>query len=120
MAGAYFQVVDDFPPRGRWYLNGLRDSAGVRLDSRVFRYGSRVETAPQLCLPSYEGERRVEIVPPLRVSRRREGRPLDFTLADFEVPVVTARVAELIARAGTRDIQRFPVRVDGCEDPYEI
>jgi hypothetical protein len=116
----YFQIEHEFPESRRWYLNGLRDRAGNELDSRDFRYGVPVDTEPVFRLSSPRDGRMIDVVPPLFVSLRRKGPPLDFTLADFDVPVVTSRVAQLLASVAEADIQRFPVRVDGQAGDYEI
>jgi hypothetical protein len=62
----------------------------------------------------------VEVALPLNVELRYGGRRLDFTCAAFEMPVVTAHVAKILAQVAGPDIQSFPTQVDGCDEPYEI
>ncbi|MGI8982210.1 MAG: imm11 family protein [Pirellulaceae bacterium] len=64
--------------------------------------------------------RKVEVQPPLIVTVRSGVRPLDFTYASFDMPIVTANVAAILAAAGGLDIQRFPVLVDGQQGRHEI
>jgi hypothetical protein len=62
----------------------------------------------------------IDVASPLTMSVRRPGPPLDFTLGDFDVPVATGRVAQLLARVASTDIQRFPIQINGHEGDYEI
>jgi hypothetical protein len=120
VADAFFQIEHEFPQTGRWYLNGLRDHVGNQLDVRDFTYGVPIETEPKLRLSSPTDGRMIDVVPPLTMSLRRLGPPLDFTLGDFDVPVATQRVAQLLARVAGDDIQRFLTYVDGHIGDYEI
>lgn len=116
----YFEIVDDVDLRGRWFLNGLFDRSGTRFDSREFRYGIRVETGPPFNIGLYAEEKSVEVELPLRISLRREGNPIDFTFADFDVPVVTSNVATILASVAGENIQRVPVVVESRKEEYEI
>src|SRR5262245_12919954 len=85
---SFFEVEDDVDVKGRWYLDGLSDKKGRKLDSRDFTYGNRLGLKPRLKISLSDEESLVEIEPPLKVSLRRQGKPLDFTYADFDMPIV--------------------------------
>ncbi|MBV9122984.1 MAG: hypothetical protein JO112_06490 [Planctomycetes bacterium] len=120
MSRTYFEVTHDFPETGRWYLNGLFDRSKRKIDSRIFRYGLPIEAGPPLRLPSQADGSMAEVDGPLAFSIRRNGEPLDFTLADFDVPVATKRISELLSAIANKDIQKFPVWVESRTEPYEI
>jgi hypothetical protein len=121
----YFELVDDAWStdtdyvQNRWYLNGLCDGTGTALDSHEFCCGVIKEYFP-LRISLWNNKKTVDVVPPLRVSLQREGMPLDFTYAYGDMPVVTSRTANLLAKIAAADIQRFPVIVEGQKDSYEI
>lgn len=120
MVSTYYKIEHAFPDTGRWYLNGLKDHTGNKLDVRIFTYGHLIGTTPTLRLSSPADGEFVDVVPPLHISLRRPGPPLDFTLGDFDVPVVTKRVAQLLTRVADEDIQKFPVRIDSSSEEYNI
>jgi hypothetical protein len=100
---AYFRVVDDFTISGRWLLQGLVDASGAPRDPRNFVYGQRVQEEYGLHIPS--------IV---------EGQPLEFTLADFDMPVVSSALGAVIADVASEHIQRLPITIEGVGSGYEI
>jgi hypothetical protein len=116
----YYVLEDAIDIDGRWFLDGLYDSSGTQFDSRALRYGEYVDTGPPFVLPKSANGTPAIVTPPLKVSRRRDGVALDFTFADFDMPVVSIRVADILSRIAGRNIQRFPVVVDGEEGRYEI
>lgn len=120
MTGTYYELVDDLYVEGRWHLNGLRDQTGIELDSREFSYGNYIEPGPPLRMSLWNEDEIIDVNPPLTISWSRDGTPLDFTFTDEDVPVVTRRVAELLTKLASPDIQRFPVKVDRMEQEYEI
>ena len=120
MVRKYFRIDDDVHLEGRWFLNGLYDAAGTHLDSRDFTYGRAMNVGPPLHVSSWNDEKIIAVVPPLRVSRRRDGYPLDFTFADGDMPVVTTRVGHILASLAEADIQRFPVQIDQEGSDFEI
>lgn len=120
MTGAYYKLEDDVYLEGRWFLNGLRDDSGTELDSRDFTHGRFMKVSPSPSISLWNEEKIIDVNPPLRVSWSREGKPLDFTYAAHDMPVVTARVADLIAATAASDIQRVPVRVDKLDETFEI
>jgi hypothetical protein len=120
MIRTYFTLDDDVYLEGRWFLNGLYDAAGTHLDSRDFTYGRPMNVGPPLQVSLWNDEKIIAIVPPLRVSRRRDGYPLDFTYADGDMPVVTTSVGNILASFAEADIQRFPVQIDQIRGDFEI
>lgn len=99
----YYQLLDDIGHPNRWFLQAPVDPTGAEVDPRLFTAGAPVAVAG-----------------PLSVRVRQAGHPLDFTLADFDMPVVCCGTGELLSQLAPGDVQRVPVRVDGREEPYEI
>ena len=100
----YFQLDDDKEVRGRWYLASPLTPDGQEFDPRVFTYA-----------------RPVDVTGLLRLPLRRPGRPLDFTMADFAMPVARRSLAEQIDRLAPGTLQRVPVAVEGAAPgDYEI
>jgi hypothetical protein len=116
----YYKLEDDVTIPGRWYLNGLSDSAGVELDSRDLTYGLPVEIGPPVRVSLRRENTIIAAHSPLRVSLRRKGKPLDFTFADFDMPVVTERVAVFLSSIDHTSLQRLPVHVGSLQEKYEI
>ena len=99
----YFRLMDDGRIRGRWFLKSPVGPSGEELDPRLFTKGQRYAGGHGLRLP-----------------QRREGRALDFTLADFDMPVASARAAELLGRYCGDSVQLVPVAVEGEAEPFAI
>ena len=118
----YYEVKDNLEMENRWYLNRLHDSRGVRLDDRDFTYGHSIKLDPPMRLSVWNEDATVNVGLPLKLSiyREKTAGPLDFTFTNSDMPVVTSRVAEILAAIAATDIQRIPVQVEGREEPYEI
>lgn len=116
----FYELEDNLDLEGRWYLNGLYDFSGRELDSRDLTYGKPVDLGPPLKISLPNEDTIVAARPPLRVPIRRKGTLLDFTYADFDLPVVTAKVGKILAEIAGADIQKIPVRVDSCKGDFEI
>ena len=99
----YYRLKDDVYLRGRWFLHSPLLPSGEPLDPRVFL------RAQPLDLPI-----------PLRLPLRRRGRALDFTLADFSMPVASKALAERLDHLAPGAIQRFPVEIEGQQAQYEV
>ncbi|HKQ79085.1 MAG TPA: DUF1629 domain-containing protein [Blastocatellia bacterium] len=56
----------------------------------------------------------------LTVPLRKPGKPLGLTLADFDMPVASKEVADLLVSLAPKDIQRIPVEVSSQPLDYEI
>lgn len=120
MNRSYYELIDDLEAEGRWHLWGLYDGAGVQLDEREFRYGNYLDPGPPLRVSMWNEDTIVDVAPPLRLCIDRGGTPLDFTFTDELMPVVTSRVADILAAVAGSEIQRFPVKVEAMEQEYEI
>ena len=99
----FYEFSDEKTIRGRWYLKAPIAADGTELDPRRFTYGKPVADPGELRLPL-----------------RRAGKPLDFTLADFGMPVVSPRLAMHLHALAPGAMQRFRVEVEGQDTPYEI
>lgn len=118
----YYEVEDNLDLENRWYLDTFTDGNGVELDGREFTYGRPIDRGPPLRMGVWNDERIIETRPPLRLSlyKRMTGAPLDFTFTGENVPVVSSRVANILAAVANADIQRIPVQVEGQKESYEI
>lgn len=99
----YFRLTDDMTFPGRWFLNGIHAATGQSVDPRVFTSAAPVSDHK-----------------PVRVSVRVPGTPLDFTLGDFDVPVITAAVARILEPLASADLQLMPARIEGVAGDHEI
>jgi len=99
----YYEMVGSLDQEpDRWFLGEPTDTLGHEVDSRSFIAGVRVETPA-----------------PLRIQVYRDGMPLDFTFAAFDMPVVHRSLGELIERIAPGDVQRIAAHV-GDRGDFEI
>ncbi len=103
MPSRYFKLTDDVYIPGRWHLRTPVDETGKEVDPWQFTEGHPVQVDGRL-----------------RMSFRRTGSPLDFTLAGLDIPVVRAHVASLLAELAPNDVQFLPVDIEGQTDPFCI
>lgn len=96
----YYQLTDDVHVAGRWHLDELMADGEDVSDS--FTDGCEVTVKGRLS-----------------ASVGRAGRPLEFSLTSFAVPVVSTVLAEAIARVAGRSVQRIPLVVPGF-DGFEV
>lgn len=99
----YFEVGDDLTIDGRWFLKGPIAPSGLEVDPRRF---TRAEP--------------FSLKEPLRIPIRHEGKLLDFTFADFDMPVVSPEVGKMFSGLCGKDIQRIPVSVSETAGNFEI
>ena len=100
----YYKLHDMDPERpDRWYLKGPVAADGSEIDPRIFTYGEYVNLDATISIP-------------VRVA----GDRMDFTLADFGMPVLLAPIAEALSARAPDDIQLIPAKVSGVTDPYMI
>lgn len=100
----FFRLHDkDQALAGRWFLKGPIGPDGQAVDPRLFTVGNHVD-----------------LTGPFRIPIRRPGAQADFTLADFEMPVLLAKYAASLECVAARDIQRFPTSIVGVDDEYDI
>lgn len=102
-ARKYFEVTSDLYVPERWYLDNPVDTEGNILYRWNFRGGIPLEVDEPIIIPVM-----------------RPGRSLDFTECGVGYPVVHARVVDILTRLGVRDVQYFPVTVEGYAPEYVI
>jgi hypothetical protein len=103
MGATYYRLTSDLSYPNRWYLQAPVDGQGNALDPRTFMTG--------------EG---VDVVGPIRIGMRLPGEPLSFTLADFDMPVVSAELGAAIEHVAPGRVQRIPIEVLGVAGDFEI
>jgi hypothetical protein len=99
----FFRLLDDMSLRGRWFLKGPVNQQGERVDPRIFTTGNPVD-----------------ITAPLVIPLRQPGIALDFTLADFGMPVVTRTLGLKLAAVAPSELQRLPATIEGVEGEYDV
>jgi hypothetical protein len=103
MTKRFFELADDVMVQNRWHLAMPRNTRGVKVDDYEFWRGTPVHITSRLTTP-------IEIV----------GKPLDYTEAGLNIPVVHVRVASMFAELAPDDVQLIPVDVEGQPDQYLI
>src|SRR3712207_354602 len=92
----YFELNDDMSRPDRWLLGNPIDEQGREVSGWQFTSGEPTR---------FEGR--------LRVSVYHPGTSLDFTCVDTEgFPVVTEKVARVLAELAPGDVQLFPAEVE--------
>lgn len=99
----FYRIRSDLALGDAWYLKAPTDDSDNEVDARVFTE-CRTYDAPTS----------------LHVSLRRPGAPVDFTFADFEMPVVSERAAETIAAFSPDALQLLPVTIEPDRHGYMI
>lgn len=98
-----YDVSFDPTIEDQWFLDAPHDPDGNEIDPRTFTQGKRVVVSEGLVVPIGE-----------------PGAPLEFSFGAFDMPVVSARVGEVLEQLAPDDVQRIPVRIEGADGPYEI
>lgn len=97
----YYRLMDElYNPEDRWFLKSLNVVDENKISVWKFLSPEKVE------LPEMEK---------LTISIREEGRPLDFTFADFEVLVVNEKVAFFLS---DEECQLIPVEIEGIKNGH--
>lgn len=100
----FFRLFDDVYLPGRWHLTSPLDDDGKEVDDfGYFTQGHAVKDPG-----------------PLWILQDVPGRPLDYSLAGLNVPILHARVAEVFATLAPGDVQLLPVKIEGQSEPYFI
>lgn len=86
----YFELIDDLELENRWFLGSPTDREGRSIEPDLFTGGREVRGP----------------VEPFQISVRRRGVPLDWTFADFDMPVVRTSVLNVLRSLSTR-VQSF-------------
>jgi hypothetical protein len=103
MTKRFFRLADDVRFPNRWHLAMPRDLQGVKVDDYEFWRGTPVHIKSRLRIPI-----------------ETEGKPLDYTEAGLNIPVVHVQVASMFAELAPDDVQLIPVDVEGQPDQYII
>ncbi|KAB2964110.1 MAG: hypothetical protein F9K16_05110 [Thermoanaerobaculia bacterium] len=98
----FYELLDEYVLDGRCYFAGLREAEVGVCNPDHFVRGESVDTKT-----------------PLTISIREGSIPLDFSLADFDVPVLTARAAKVLGSIAGDSIQLLRARSEvGGEDLF--
>jgi hypothetical protein len=139
----YYDLMPYIEYQGRWRLGRLRLRSGVRVDSRVFCRGRRVESndlllsAPKLGVVDFGG--------PIIIRRDTRLKPEEYELTPVEtgwernlvfpierrgielefngpelLPVVVEPLAEALRELAPSEVQLFPVEIPGQSRRYCI
>lgn len=98
----YFELFDDMSFKERWFLKTPLDEHGIAVDARTFTEGTRADVHPST-LPI-----------------RKPGKPLEFTMADYAMPVANSRAARIFERLARDDLQLIPLRVESQAEEHFI
>ena len=103
MSQRFFALRDDVNFPHRWHLATPLDSQGHKVDDWQFSEGR--------ALPIQEC---------LKVPIEHEGRPLDFSEAGIQIPVVHVKVATVFLELAPHEVQFLPVAIEGHLDQYHL
>jgi hypothetical protein len=99
----YFQMADDVESPGRWFLGSPVDRHRNEVDPELLRVA-----------------RPVKVATPLTISVRRRGYPLDWTFADFDMPVVKGPVEEVLREIVANEVEMHRALVEGYEGEFVV
>ncbi|WNG22929.1 hypothetical protein F0U62_01975 [Cystobacter fuscus] len=103
MARRFFSLDLDVYVQGRWYLAEPMNLTGQEVPDIWEFITGRPVAAPG----------------PLRVPISRPGKPLDFDKTTVAgTPIVSARVSSVFQEMASRDVQLFPVEVQGQAETF--
>lgn len=91
----YYQLTDNKMIPGRWYLGPPFSEDGSEIDPRLFTIGRQDNPRPS------------------RIGIRRPGRPLEFTEADFGMPVIATSFADRLRPLVGPAVQFIEILIDG-------
>lgn len=99
----YFRIDADRNARDRWFLGSPINARGEECDPRVFVEGKVQLIGGGLTLPL-----------------RRNGRPVDFNLGDFDMPVLGADIIDKLTNLVDLRVQRIPVGIAESMSRFDI
>jgi hypothetical protein len=99
----FFRLLGDPSRSGKWLPAEPLSTDNVEIDAREFTKGK----------PYYGPS-------PCRVPIAQQGIPTEFTLAAFDMPIVSRRLGSILDSICPGAIQHFPVTVGECCSTYEI
>jgi hypothetical protein len=91
-----FELDSDLQIRDRWYLRAPRIKGGLDVNPEIFTQAEHARIDGELELPL-----------------RRPGKPLDFTLADFSMPVIRRELGIRLLEVAGESVELIPVEVEG-------
>lgn len=103
MKFSYFELVDDVEASGRWFLKSPRDKDGAPVDARMFTVA-----------------RPMIVQGPLAISLRREGARLDWTFADFDMPVASASATRVLQQLAPQHVEIHPACVEKQDEEFAV
>jgi len=104
--GRYFEIYDDVYIEGRWHLVDPADQHGANI-SAVFKRGEPAKVAGPVQLGHSDAAPR--------------GDSLDYTVITGDrVPVVSARVGEMLKRLAPGDVELVPAAVEGFHEQFFV
>ena len=102
-ASTFFEVMGDVYVPKRWYLGNPVDTEGNILYRWFFSVGIPLDVNEPIIIPVTQ-----------------PGQPLDYTECGVAYPVLHLRVVDILNRLGVKDVQYFPVTVEGHPPDYVI
>ena len=99
----FFEVFPDMYVPNRWHLDNPVDTEGNILYRWPFSVGVPLNVNEPIIIPVME-----------------PGRPLDYTECGVAYPVLHLRVVDILNQLGVKDVQYFPVTVEGHPPEYVI
>jgi hypothetical protein len=103
MSDKFFRIVDNAELEGRWWLKSPCELNGKPINPELFCDGKLLDFRP-----------------PLTISIRHDGKPIDWTFADFEMPVVSKRTVTLLRNICEDDFQSFTAIIEGYGDDFKV
>ncbi len=100
----YFRIIaDNARFADRWFLDEPVTKDGQAIDAREFRYGR-----------PYVGS------PPFRIPVQSDGIEVEFNLAAFDMPVVSAKIIRLLEGVAQGEFEAYPVTIGSSLSGYAI
>lgn len=103
MSPRYYQIIDDVTIKNRWFLKAPVDIKGKHINPEIFRIAKKANVST-----------------PLTISLRRPGKPLDFTFADFDMPVTSKKTTDILSRLARSSIQFLPAEIENNQNQFMI
>ena len=98
----YFELMSAMDDPDRWLVGDMVDEQGKEMKTQPFMNGEPIR---------FDGRPRVFVYHP--------GRALDFSEVDMgSIPLVTQKVAHVLAEVAPGDVQLFPVQLESRPEPY--
>lgn len=99
----YFEMIPDTEAQNPWFLGSPKDAHGKAVNPELF-----------------EVSQKVTVDSPLEISVRQNGDPLDFTFADFDMPVANVRTITLLNTIAPDAFETFSAKISGYLGDYAV